>query len=220
MLIKEVAATVLSSNSIDIIAEAIFNASSNPQTHMIISTFAVQSELKIAVKSLRSVLSIAKLKESNSFVVNFLNQYYMKYYPGYNSSFIAATKSNGIKQSVVSGQFQEILRQLAITHNVTELENAVCNAVTLNTTIVTASSSSGLVYSSGFELGTAAIAGITVGSFVVGAIIFYAIFSSFSEDERSEDGPKGDGGVPKTQSEPLSLPEDDHQIDLEDIYVS
>jgi hypothetical protein len=109
------------------------------------------------------------------FKIDFLAVYYLAYYSGWNSSYVAEVKSNSIKAAVEGGTFQSVLQDLAEARNATQLLEASCDTVILSSTVIspdtTTSSSSN---HKSHMLSDGAIAGIVVGSFM--AFVFFVLY--------------------------------------------
>jgi hypothetical protein len=110
------------------------------------------------------------------FKIDMLVVYYLSYYSGWNSSYVAETKLKTMKEAVEEGTFTRVLQNLAEARNATQLLTVTCDTVTLLSTIISpdsASSSSSGDYKS-HKLSDGAFAGIVVGSFM--ALIFFFLF--------------------------------------------
>jgi hypothetical protein len=116
-----------------------------------------------------------------SFEIGFIAVYYLSYYPGWNSSYIAETKLNTIKKAVQDGSFQQVLRNLAYVKNATSLLVAECGEVSLSAVVISNDYSEG-TDGDNERLGDGIVAGIVVGCFVVGFLFVLFMGKYFRTD--------------------------------------
>jgi hypothetical protein len=112
------------------------------------------------------------------FKIDMLVVYYLSYYSGWNSSYVAEMKSKAMKDAVEEGTFTRVLQNLAEARNATQLLTVTCDTVTLLSTIISpdsASSFSSSDYKS-HKLSDGAVAGIVVGSFMAFLSCFLYVF--------------------------------------------
>jgi hypothetical protein len=159
--------------SVDVLSGALYNISGNPQNCEILSVSKAMMKTRLRF----NVLKMNSLRQLNDFEISFLNSYYFSFLPSasiLNVSYIAAVKTRLIKDSVENGHLQRILRNLATSHNVTAFSNVTCDVVSLASKIISSDDTSELDTSSKHKgLSVAAVAGITIGSFlVIGTFLF------------------------------------------------
>jgi hypothetical protein len=170
-----------SNSSISIFIEAILNISANPQSCKLLSA-EFEGILKIfTMKNLFSLTS----SSSDDYQLDFMNLYYMIFYPGQSATTISSQKQQQIRNAVEDGTFQKVLRHLAKIKNVPELQNVTCEGVELTSTIITPEDE--VNSSSKPKLSAGAIAGITIGAFVGAFLVFMVVAHYVTRKEESED---------------------------------
>jgi hypothetical protein len=184
-----------SNSSLSIFLEAILNISANPQSCKLLSA-EFEGILKIFhMKNLLSLTSSSS--SSDNYQLDFMNLYYMIFYPGHNASSISSQKQQQIRNAIEDGTFVNVLRHLAKVNNVPELQNVTCEGVELTATIITPDGETDST-SSKPKLSSGAIAGITIGAFVGAFLLFivvgrYVGRKSEGEEEEEYHGSEGEG---------------------------
>jgi hypothetical protein len=234
LVVKSVTSTQCTDVCREVLLEVVFSVSSQPQECKIVSVSRVL--VRSSSSKLRAVILSVDLYETdsgNSFEVNFFDKYVMRDYPAYNTSFIATQKTDAITESVEDGSFQTILRDVASQKNVTELMNATCAIVDLDTIIIVSDdggSSGYYPYSKGPLLSIGAIAGITVGCFVAGVVAFLLVLRYFEakKDPRSSleleilPPDDADRNLSTEVPEPLpvhALTQNEIQLDPDEVHI-
>ena len=99
----------------------------------------------------------------------------MSYHTGYTSSELATLKMTKVRQAIEVGEFESVLRNLAVVRNATQLLNASSSEVrSLNSVIVPASSSSSSKDDDSMSRGTVAgiVVGVLGGYLLVGIVLY------------------------------------------------
>jgi hypothetical protein len=165
-IVETVYDNFLNNRSMSTITAAVYNISGSAQEVKITTT-----------KLLNKKGRLQGLADTTyRFKIDFLVVYYLSYYSGWNSSYVAEMKSRTMKEAVEEGTFTSVLQNLAEARNATQLLTVTCDAVTLLSTIISpdsASSSSSGDHKSR-NLSGAAVAGIVVGSFM--ALVFLVLY--------------------------------------------
>jgi hypothetical protein len=160
--------------SANALSGALYNISGNPQKSEILSVTKAMMKTRLRFSNAAVTLQ----QQSNDFEISFLNSYYFSFLPSnaiFNVTYFAAVKTRLIRESIESGHLQRILRNLAASHNVTAFSNVTCDVVSLASKIISSDDGSIADTSSSKHkgLGVAAVAGITIGSFlVIGTLLF------------------------------------------------
>jgi hypothetical protein len=152
LVVSEVSDGVLNNRSMTILTTAVHNISGSAQAVTITTT-------KLIKKKGRAILDSVFIY---SFKIDFVAVYYLSYYSGWNTSYVAERKLKTIKAAVEDGSFEIELRRLAAIHNATQLFNATCHEVTLSASELTSTSSSST--SDNTSLSDGEIAGIVIAS--------------------------------------------------------
>jgi hypothetical protein len=152
LVVSEVSEGVLNNRSMTILTAAVHNISGSAQDVTITTT-------KLIKKKGRTILDSVSIY---SFQIDFVAVYYLSYYSGWNTSYVAEMKLKTMKAAVEDGSFEIELRRLAAIHNATQLFNATCHEVTLSASEITSTSSSST--SDNTSLSDGEIAGIVIAS--------------------------------------------------------
>jgi hypothetical protein len=131
----------------------------------------------------RRSLRIEMQTSTSSWIITFVDTYYLSNYPGKNATYLASHYTAVIHDAFTSGDFQQLLRDNALLLNVTELLSVLCNNVNL-TSSVTPSSVGPPSHTSTASLTDGQIAGIVIGV-VFGTLILFAGAYFYVKDERS-----------------------------------
>jgi hypothetical protein len=165
-IVETVYDNFLNNRSMSTITAAVYNISGSAQVVKITAT-----------KLLNKKGHMQGLADTTyRFKIDMLVVYYLSYYSGWNSSYVAQMKLKAMKEAVEEGTFTRVLQSLAEARNATQLLTVTCDTVTLLTTIISpdsVSSSSSSDYKSP-KLSGGAVAGIVVGSFM--ALVFFVLF--------------------------------------------
>eukprot|EP01040_Poterioochromonas_malhamensis_P015337 gene15337-biopygen3606 len=122
--VKFVYGQALNQVSLETLVSAFQNISDNAQSTAIISTvLAGQSSPQSVRRGLMASMSVSG-QLSYIYDIGFLSNYEMPYHAGYTSSQLAVLKTTKVRQAIEVGQFESVLRNLAVVRNATQLLNA------------------------------------------------------------------------------------------------
>jgi sugar lactone lactonase YvrE len=178
----------LSGTSLNCMLDAVYSVSSTPSVCEILSATKVSgpfSVLASAYKQRNSLLLVPLADNStDDYDVTFLNTYYMRDNPGYQTLATASMKEGFIRTMVENGTFQSALRMFGTQYNIADYSSTSCDQVSLETTIYTDSitSNSDSASAHNNRLTPGQIAGITVGCFVGGLLIALLMIYFFNLD--------------------------------------
>jgi hypothetical protein len=179
VVISKVSDNVFNNQSVTTVTEALKNISGSAQEVVITAA-------KLLKKKGRTVLDAPV---SYSFKIDFVAVYYLSYYSGWNSSFVAEMKLKTIKEAVGDGSFQKIFRSLAAVRNATQLFDGICGTVSLSSTILSPDSSSSFNNHESQVLSDAAIAGIVVGCCMAVVLLFLYLLARYLDEKASAEIP-------------------------------
>ncbi len=177
--VKFVYGQTLNQVSLETLVSAFQNISDNAQSTAITSTVLVgqSSPQSVSVSGQPSYI----------YDIGFLSSYEMLYHAGYTSSELAVMKTTKVRQAIEVGEFESVLRNLAVVRNATQLLNASSSEVrSLNSVIVPVSSSSSKDNDS-MSRGT--VAGIVVGvlgGYLLVGIVLYVLLKRRREQKFEE----------------------------------
>jgi hypothetical protein len=173
LLVKDVLSNVLSAVSTIILTDALDDVSGYAEIVKVTFVKLVSKDEHLKDLSLATF----------SFEIDFLAVYYLSYYTGWNSSFVAEIKSKTIKDAVESGAFQVVLQHLALISNSSDLFRATCDTVMLSATIISPETSSSTSDNrDGTVLYWWAIAGIVIIGVIAVLLIFCLFLCLFSKE--------------------------------------
>jgi hypothetical protein len=179
VVISKVSDNVFNNQSVTTVTEALKNISGSAQEVVI-------TAVKLVKKKGRTVLDAPV---SYSFKIDFVAVYYLSYYSGWNSSFVAEMKLKTIKEAVGDGSFQKVFRSLAAVRNATQLFDGICGTVSLSSTILSPDSSSSFNNHESRMLSDAAIAGIVVGCCMAVVLLFLYLVARYLDEKALADIP-------------------------------
>jgi hypothetical protein len=182
VVVTGVRSNPLNNASVTTITQAIANVSNNAQQTTVTSTSLLKKKGRLQA-----------IPTTYTFKVVFQCIYSMAYFPTFNSSYFAEIRTKGIKDAVKNGNFENILKHVAVGYNATQLLDASCDTITLSTTIVTADSSF-TTDDKEDKLSAGKIVGVVIGCFVGGFFIFF-ILSRFYNVDGSRKHEKDDPAI-------------------------
>jgi sugar lactone lactonase YvrE len=168
-VISGVNGNVLNNQSMTTVTEALKNISGSARE-------AKVTTIKLLNKKGRS---LQEAVQSHSFKIAFVTVYYLSYYSGWNSSYVAEIKLKTMKEAVEDGSFQNVLRSLATVYNASQLLNVTCDEITLSTSIIDTNSDSSSSSSSDSSSLTIGVTAAVVVCSIIGAGLFIFLFVCF-----------------------------------------
>eukprot|EP01040_Poterioochromonas_malhamensis_P012343 gene12343-biopygen2622 len=112
--------------SLETLVSAFQNISDNAQSTAITSTVLVGQSSPQSVR--RGLIARVSMSVSGQpsyiYDIGFLSSYEMSYHAGYTSSELAVLKTTKVRQAIEVGEFESVLRNLAVVRNATQLLNA------------------------------------------------------------------------------------------------
>eukprot|EP01042_Synura_sphagnicola_P026893 gene26894-34746_t len=131
--------------SLETLVSAFQNISDNAQSTAVTSTVLVGLSSPQSVR--RGLIARVSMSVSGQpsyiYDIGFLSSYEMSYHAGYTSSELAVLKTTKVRQAIEVGEFESVLRNLAVVRNATQLLNASSSEVrSLDSVVVSSSSSS------------------------------------------------------------------------------
>eukprot|EP01040_Poterioochromonas_malhamensis_P013865 gene13865-biopygen3113 len=124
--VKFVYGQTLNQVSLETLVSAFQNISDNAQSTALTSTVLVgQSSPQTVRRGLIAKVSMSVSGQpSYIYDIGFLSSYEMTYHAGYSSSELAVLKTTKVRQAIEVGEFESVLRNLAVVRNATQLLNA------------------------------------------------------------------------------------------------
>lgn len=170
--VKFVYGQTLNQVSLETLVSAFQNISDNAQSTAVTSTVLVGESSPQSVR--RGFIASMSGPGQPSYIydIGFLSSYEMTYHAGYSSSELAVLKTTKVRQAIEVGEFESVLRNLAVVRNATQLLNASSSEVrSLDSVVVFSSSSSSSKDEDNLSRGK--VAGIVLG--VLGGYLLMGI---------------------------------------------